>query len=100
MIILLSQQADNRTNYTDNNNTMKISLLALAYVASTASAFMGVAPPQASVVRSAATQLQARADASVAIKAALAASKKFGATSPEARVAWATVEEIDSSDNR
>jgi hypothetical protein len=87
--------------------TMKISLIALASVVSTASAFMvGVAPPviiysTAPSTTTTTTQLQAaRADASVAIKAALDASKKYGATSPEARVAWATVEEIDSSDNR
>lgn len=74
---------------------MKISLIALACVTSTASAFMGVVAP----IRTP-THLQARADASAAIKAALDASKKFGATSPEARVAWDTVEEIDASDNR
>jgi CP12 domain len=81
---------------------MKISLSAalIACVAcSTASAFMGVVAPGLAVVRTP-THLQARADASAAIKAALDASKKFGATSPEARVAWDTVEEIDASDNR
>jgi hypothetical protein len=41
-----------------------------------------------------------RPDATEAIKVALEASMKFGATSAEARVAWDTVEEIDSSDNR
>jgi len=34
-----------------------------------------------------------------AIEAALAASKKFGATSKEAAVAWDIVEEMDASDN-
>jgi CP12 domain len=38
--------------------------------------------------------------ASEAIAAAMAASKQFGAASPEARVAWDTVEEINASDNR
>ncbi|KAL3928676.1 MAG: hypothetical protein SGBAC_012547 [Bacillariaceae sp.] len=45
------------------------------------------------------TTLQARADSSKLIEEALAASKKFGASSPEARLAWETVEEVDSSDN-
>jgi hypothetical protein len=34
------------------------------------------------------------------IKAAMEAGKKFGAASPEARIAWEAVEEMDSSDNR
>jgi hypothetical protein len=46
------------------------------------------------------TQLCARADSSELIQQALKASKKFGASSPEARLAWETVEEVDSSDNR
>jgi len=41
-----------------------------------------------------------RPDTSSAVQAALEASEKYGATSPEARVAWDTVEEMDSSDNR
>ena len=41
-----------------------------------------------------------RVDTSEAIKAALAASKEFGATSPEARMAWEAVEEMDSADTR
>ena len=40
-----------------------------------------------------------RVDASEAIQAALEASKKFGPTSSEARVAWDTVEEMNASDN-
>jgi len=39
-------------------------------------------------------------DSTEAIEAALDASKKFGATSKEARVLWDIVEEISSSDNR
>lgn len=46
------------------------------------------------------TQLQSRTDSSDAVKAALEASKQYGATSKEARLAWEAVEEIDSSDNR
>merc|ERR1719356_1924298 len=43
--------------------------------------------------------LQARVDSSDAVTKALEASKKFGAASKEARLAWETVEEMDSSDN-
>ena len=42
----------------------------------------------------------ARPDSSAAIEAAMAATKKYGATSPEARMAWEAVEEIDSSGTR
>ena len=41
-----------------------------------------------------------RAAAAEAIEAALAASKEHGPTSPEARVLWDIVEEMDASDNR
>jgi hypothetical protein len=47
--------------------------------------------------------LAAAAPAAVAgeaIAAAMAASKQYGPASPEARVAWDTVEEINASDNR
>lgn len=44
--------------------------------------------------------MNARVDSSDAVKAALEASKKYGATSKEARVAWDIVEEMDASDNR
>mmetsp|Transcript_14205 Transcript_14205/g.20948 ORF Transcript_14205/g.20948 Transcript_14205/m.20948 type:complete len:221 (+) Transcript_14205:135-797(+) len=40
-----------------------------------------------------------RVDSSEAVKAALEASKTHGPTSPEARVAWDIVEEMDASDN-
>jgi hypothetical protein len=40
-----------------------------------------------------------RPDTSEYIAAALEASKTYGATSKEARLAWATVEEMDSADN-
>lgn len=41
----------------------------------------------------------ARVDTSDAIQEAMAASKKFGPTSKEARLAWESVEEMDASDN-
>mmetsp|Transcript_7916 Transcript_7916/g.18728 ORF Transcript_7916/g.18728 Transcript_7916/m.18728 type:complete len:244 (+) Transcript_7916:7-738(+) len=88
------------TNFDDKFNSihqlsiMKLSALIVLAGASAASAFV----PSASSSR-AATTLAARPDASAAIKEALEASKKFGATSSEARVAWDIVEEMDSSDN-
>merc|ERR1719297_152631 len=45
------------------------------------------------------TKLQSRADSSDSVRKALEASKKYGASSKEARLAWEEVEEIDSSDN-
>lgn len=42
----------------------------------------------------------AAASADESIQKALDASKKYGATSVEARLAWETVEEINASDNR
>lgn len=36
-------------------------------------------------------------DSSDAVKAAMEASEKFGKTSPEARMAWELVEELDAS---
>jgi hypothetical protein len=41
-----------------------------------------------------------RVDSSDLVKEALEISKKFGASSPEARLAWETVEEVEASDNR
>mmetsp|Transcript_8239 Transcript_8239/g.10139 ORF Transcript_8239/g.10139 Transcript_8239/m.10139 type:complete len:222 (+) Transcript_8239:70-735(+) len=45
------------------------------------------------------TRLNAKVDSSKAIEEALAASKKYGAASQEARVAWDIVEEMDAADN-
>ena len=72
---------------------MKIFIAAL--IASSASAF---APSKS--FRGYSTALFERADSSAAIEAALDASKKYGASSPEARVLWDIVEEMDASDNR
>eukprot|EP00529_Nitzschia_sp_RCC80_P040194 CAMPEP_0113512962 /NCGR_PEP_ID=MMETSP0014_2-20120614/39607_1 /TAXON_ID=2857 /ORGANISM="Nitzschia sp." /LENGTH=81 /DNA_ID=CAMNT_0000409331 /DNA_START=234 /DNA_END=479 /DNA_ORIENTATION=+ /assembly_acc=CAM_ASM_000159 len=41
-----------------------------------------------------------RVDSADLIKEALEVSKKFGASSPEARLAWEAVEEVDAADNR
>ncbi|CAJ1951266.1 unnamed protein product [Cylindrotheca closterium] len=70
--------------------------LALLAIAST-QAFSPSASMRATTTS---TQLQmSRVDSSELVKEALAASKKFGAASPEARLAWEAVEEVDSSDN-
>jgi len=42
----------------------------------------------------------ARPDSSRAVQEALEASKKYGPTSPEARIAWEAVEDMDSSSTR
>ena len=80
---------------------MKFSLTALTttlWLAGSASAFLAPSPFSAQV-RTATLVLQSRTDASAAIQAAQEASAKFGPTSPEAKVAWDTVEEMDASDN-
>lgn len=73
---------------------MKLSLAFLLFAAST-EAFA----PATFGVRSM-TQLASRVDSTSLVDEALAASKKFGASSKEARLAWEAVEEVDSSDNR
>mmetsp|Transcript_23715 Transcript_23715/g.43046 ORF Transcript_23715/g.43046 Transcript_23715/m.43046 type:complete len:235 (-) Transcript_23715:241-945(-) len=50
-------------------------------------------------VRGKVTVLRARPDTSKQVEAALEASHKYGPTSPEARIAWEAVEEMDASDN-
>mmetsp|Transcript_8949 Transcript_8949/g.19199 ORF Transcript_8949/g.19199 Transcript_8949/m.19199 type:complete len:212 (+) Transcript_8949:67-702(+) len=64
-----------------------------------ATAVSAFAPSPAHLGRPSTSLRAARPDASAAIKEALDASKKYGATSPEARVAWDIVEELDASDN-
>eukprot|EP00545_Synedropsis_sp_CCMP1620_P000108 CAMPEP_0119011574 /NCGR_PEP_ID=MMETSP1176-20130426/5758_1 /TAXON_ID=265551 /ORGANISM="Synedropsis recta cf, Strain CCMP1620" /LENGTH=230 /DNA_ID=CAMNT_0006964423 /DNA_START=29 /DNA_END=721 /DNA_ORIENTATION=+ len=55
--------------------------------------------PTFGVVRTA-LNAEARPDTSEMIASAMAASKEFGATSKEARLAWEEVEEMDSSTNQ
>jgi len=66
-------------------------LILIAALATSAAAF---APSQ-----SGRNSVALRAAGSAEIEAALAASKKYGATSKEARVLWDIVEEMDASDN-
>ncbi|KAL3800372.1 hypothetical protein HJC23_003668 [Cyclotella cryptica] len=68
--------------------------LTLALLASYTSAFAPVP-----LGKRAPTSHFSRADSSAAVEAALEASKKYGATSAEARVLWDIVEEMDASDN-
>lgn len=68
------------------------------------SACQGFAPScpqqsQTTTTRITSTNLHARADSSSAIDDAMRISKFYGNASPEARVAWDIVEEIDASDN-
>ena len=81
--------------FTPHFSNMKI--LALFFV-TTATAFTTTRPV---VGRPTFVVLQSttRPDASSAVQAALEASEKYGPTSPEARVAWDAVEEMDASDN-
>jgi hypothetical protein len=51
-------------------------------------------------VRSSLKLYNGRPDTSEYVAAALEASKKYGATSKEARLAWETVEEMDAADSR
>ena len=76
---------------------MKTACLYLLAAASGVSAFC---PNLQARTSTTALNVQARPDSSAAVKAALEASKKYGATSPEARLAWEAVEELDASDNR
>jgi len=70
---------------------MKFLVLALLPLAS------AFAPAQFGVQSNSALMAEPRPDTSELIQTALEASKKFGASSAEARLAWETVEEMDAS---
>lgn len=77
---------------------MRITLL-LSFLLSASEAF--VTTSQSPLPRRPAFfALKSRADATSAIENAQQATAKYGADSPEARLAWEAVEEIDGSDNR
>ena len=80
---------------------MKLSAVALlAVYSSVAQAF---APPSSSLnvhQKSSSSSLFAIVDSRAAVRQALDLSKKYGVTSPEARVAWDAVEEMRAADNR
>ena len=78
---------------------MKFFLATLAAVLATSStdAFTSTL---ASSGRVSTSMANARVDTADVVAEALEISKKFGATSAEARLAWENVEEMDSSDNR
>ena len=78
------------------SSTLLAATATVAACSTSASAFVHGGANKRSVVSS----LQnARVDTSEAIQEAMAASKKFGPTSKEARLAWESVEEMDASDN-
>lgn len=74
---------------------MKYTIATIALLAASVSAF---APTPAFTRRS--SPLMASADSTQLIKDAVAISEKYGKDSPEARLAWETVEEVNASDNR
>lgn len=74
---------------------MKLAISAL--IIGSATAF---APAQFGIPRSSTALFDTTpVDSSSAVKDAQAASKKYGATSKEARIAWEIVEEMDSSNS-
>lgn len=78
---------------------MRFSLaILIAALSSSAEAF-APAPFGLARTTTTTTSLFVRIDASTLIEEAREASKKYGPASPEARVAWEAVEEVDSADN-
>ena len=73
-----------------------LAFIAVALAAPHAYAF---APFTGAVTRSSVIVFNARVDTSDAIQEAMKMSKKYGATSKEAALAWEAVEEMDASDN-
>ena len=88
-----------------NHQTMKLLfssalLLAASLTTTTTTAFVIPQSQRQQHFTPAALKSTVRPDASQAIQDALAASEKYGAGSPEARIAWEVVEDMDSADNR
>lgn len=78
---------------------MKLSTALILATAATAIHAFAPATPLP-VVRKSVSLYSTRPDTTEYVTKALEASKKYGATSKEARLAWEEVEEMDSSDNR
>lgn len=72
---------------------MKFSISALALLVISADAFAPMHMARAP------TALSMSVDTTEAVKAAKEASEKYGATSPEARIAWENVEEMDAANS-
>mmetsp|Transcript_52248 Transcript_52248/g.126260 ORF Transcript_52248/g.126260 Transcript_52248/m.126260 type:complete len:84 (+) Transcript_52248:233-484(+) len=83
---------------------MMTKISTLAIVAAVAASVIGVSAFVPSSLRQTTGRptflSSTRADSADLIKEALEISKKFGASSPEARLAWEAVEEVDAADNR
>jgi hypothetical protein len=91
---------------------MKVFLLLLLSLSASVSAFaprtfvlprrLGgvVSKGLSSVSSSSSTSAASRPDVTQAVADAVNAAKRYGAASPEARLAWETVEELSASDNR
>jgi Ca2+-binding EF-hand superfamily protein len=73
--------------------------LAIATIAAIAAASPAAAFTARLAPRTSSTSLAARVDSSDLVATAMKITDKFGSTSPEARLAWETVEEVDASDN-
>ena len=73
----------------------------LIAAASNANAFsiQSTSAPRVASTTTAILRMSTHADTSSMIEEAAAASQKYGASSPEARLAWEAVEEIHSADN-
>jgi CP12 domain len=82
--------------FTESTLKMKFTISTIALLAASAQAFSPIAFTRPNMVLKAST-----ADAAEQlIKDAVAISEKYGKNSPEARLAWETVEEVNASDNR
>jgi hypothetical protein len=84
---------------------MKVSLLLISFFASASGFVPRVAGPTFAVSsaprwRMVANPATQRPDVTQAVADAVSAAKRHGAASPEARLAWETVEELSASDNR
>lgn len=80
-------------------SSLSILFVALAGPANGFTPFVASVRP-ATFLRADSDSANVAADASSFIKAAFEASEKYGASSPEAQLAWEAVEEIDARNSR
>eukprot|EP00565_Helicotheca_tamesis_P006330 CAMPEP_0185728572 /NCGR_PEP_ID=MMETSP1171-20130828/3900_1 /TAXON_ID=374046 /ORGANISM="Helicotheca tamensis, Strain CCMP826" /LENGTH=242 /DNA_ID=CAMNT_0028397295 /DNA_START=97 /DNA_END=825 /DNA_ORIENTATION=+ len=83
------------------NIFISASLSILLFSVHSVTSFSTICTRQQTTFRAATTRIYgtSRPDTADAVAEALRISKEFGATSPEARVAWDAVEEMDSNDS-
>ena len=94
--VFLHSRLSNPSNQT---KTMKLSIVVSLMIGAplAVGAFTVVVPVSNHHRSVVSLNAEVRPDTSELIKEAMAAAKQFGATSAEARLAWETVEEMDSS---